>query len=129
MDSQLVPFNRRNSWNSLPLQMRFRQISHAKLLYSSWRVDLYIWWALVIWSSSYCSPRSVSSGAQCRENEICWGRWVTRTSSYSTRLSNRSLLPFSGVIEWGCFEQSCIIKLSFSYWFLYKKRSLHIQLL
>ncbi len=124
MDFQLVLFNRRYSWNSLSLQMHFRQISHATLLYSSWRVGLYIWWALVIWSSSYRSPHPVGSGAQCRQNEICWGRWITRTSSPSTWLSNRSLLPFSGVVEWGSFQRSCIVNYFCSYWFLYKKRSL-----
>lgn len=95
------PCNRWYYWNTLSLQMHFRQISHATLLHCTWRVDIHIRWALVVLSHSRRSPCALSSGSQCCSNEICWCWWVTGSCSYTSRLANRSLISFSGVTKWG----------------------------
>ena len=116
-NSYFVHFTRWYCWNSMSLQMCFREISHATLLYSPWRVDLHVWWAMVVLSSSFGGPHPLSAGAQRCSDEICWGGWITWSSSHSTWLSDRSFLSLPRVIKWGfsmsqhvdfCLFKSCI---------------------
>lgn len=103
-----LTFCRRCCWNSMSIQMRVWQISHASLLYSSGGVNIYFWGTLAIWSFSFRPPYLVSSCFKCCSYEICWHWWVTWASTNSARVPNWSFLSLPRITKWGTSYLFCI---------------------
>lgn len=87
--------------STMSIQVSIWEIPYASLLYRPWGTYIHFWRAMVVWFNTIVSSHPLSACPKCCKDEICWWRWIARSSVKPPWLSKWSFLSFFRVTKWG----------------------------